>query len=64
MIMLVPDRYPESTLEFKFLSGGRPTHSDVGTGQGEAKELVEVIPSGADFVGEQDRKTKRLSVLE
>ncbi len=62
--MRVPDKYPESTLEFKFLSGGRPTHGDVGIGQGEAKESVEVIPSGTKFVGEQDRKSKRLSALE
>ncbi len=42
---LVPERYPESSLEFKFLSGGRPTHGDVGRGDGVSKEPVDVVPS-------------------
>ncbi len=41
---LVPDKYPELSLEFKFLSGGRFPHGDVGTGQGEAKKSLDVTP--------------------
>ncbi len=42
---LVPERYPESSLEFIFRSGGRPTHGDDGIGDGVTKEPVNVVPS-------------------
>ncbi len=62
--MLVPDRYPESTLEFKFLSGGRPTHGDVGTAQDEAKELLDVISLGVELAFKYGWKTERPSVVQ
>ncbi len=45
ILKLVPERYPESSLEFEFLSGGRPTHGDGGIGDGVTKEPVDVVPS-------------------
>ncbi len=64
MIMLAPERLPESPLEFKFLSGGRPTHGDVGTAQDEAKELLGAIPFRVEFAFKHVWETERPSVLE